>query len=143
MVDAFEPIGLYDECSIFIDGIYAMKRKRDQGGDYDLVHDETGRTIEEVQSSLEWQFTPQVVPKKVIHDDVETTVYLTKSYKPYPKRHCKIENMCGIFSQAVYKDLLKGACVYTSTVFGMNDELYHTEGNITVVRNKAFFKGCR
>lgn len=140
MVEAFEPVGLYDESSVFIDGIYAVKRQK---GDYDLVRDQTGETMAEVKHSLEMDSSGHVVPRNVVRDEEEYVVLLHKSKKPYPFRQCKIENMCGIFAALLYKDLLKGACVFTSTVFGMNHEMYHTEGNVTVVRNKAFFKGCR
>lgn len=140
---SFVPMGQYDECSVFIDGVFARKRKLDEGGDYDLVNDDTDQVVRAVSDSLRFMDSKSSVTINVIHDDKEAVVTLHKSQAPYPKRAARIENMCGILGEPVHKGLLRGACIFASTVFGMNHELYHTEGNVTVVRGKAFFKGCR
>ncbi len=145
MVEAssFVPMGQYDECSVFIDGMFARKRKFGQGPDYDIVTDDTEKVIREVQKSLVFMDTTPSVALNVFGEGGERAVKIDKAHAPYPRRRAKIENMCGFFSEQVHKERMRGACVYTSTVFGMNHELYHTEGNVTIVQGKAFFKGCR
>lgn len=140
---SFVPMGQYDECSVFIDGVFAKKRKLEEGGDYDLINDSTHTVIQEVHDCLRFKTFESPVSLNVIRNDEPVKITLEKKQAPYPEKQAKIENMCGIFNEAVHKDLLKGACQLTNTVFGMNHELYHTMGNVTIVQGRAFFKGCR
>ena len=73
----------------------------------------------------------------------ETLELLGSKFSPYPKRGAQIENLCGMFGQRVEMGNLPGLIVDVSTPFGVQHELYHIDGNVTVNQGRGFFKACR
>ena len=53
------------------------------------------------------------------------------------------ENVCGVFLNTAYEESVREAAVRTKTCFGKATELYHVAGNVSIVGNKASFKGCK
>jgi len=77
------------------------------------------------------------------HGGEGTVEFHGARFCPYPRRSAQIENLCGMFGQRVEMGNLPGLIVDVTTPFGVQHELYHIDGNVTVNQGRGFFKACR
>jgi len=67
------------------------------------------------------------------------TILLDDRYAPYEKQRARIENLCGSFTERVCTSGLELVRVRT----GMQYELFHQDGNVTVSQGKGSFLAVR
>lgn len=67
------------------------------------------------------------------------TVLLDERYTPYARQRCRIENLCGTFTEYVSMVGLDRVTKRTGT----QKEIFHLQGNVVVNQGRAAFMGAR
>lgn len=62
---------------------------------------------------------------------------------PYARRPARFENVCGQYLAKVHYPAVASAVVDSRSFFGVQKEMYHTEGAVTLNGRTATYKGCR
>jgi hypothetical protein len=94
-----------------------------------------------VDKKMQKQFTMKVKIKSNIKE-----IHVLPIYKKYKYRRCRIENMCGRFSELVNKHSMKHVIIPSRTCMGVQEDIYSIYGNGSFMSNnpnRLYFKGCR
>lgn len=67
------------------------------------------------------------------------TILLDERYTPYSAHKPRIENLCGSFRECASTKGLEGVVKTARTCLGMQKEMYHLHGNVSVYQWKAAF----